>query len=90
MSLDRRIARLPGRDEDRLDERSWRLGYGTLACPACDAPVAPGDTPLTPGAPLSCPYCRHAGAGRDFLALAAPSRPARVEVVVRVLQGDLK
>ena len=90
MSLDRRIARLPGRDEDRLDERSWRLGSGTLACPRCDAPVAPGDAPLRPAEPLACPYCRHAGAVRDFLSLTAPTRPARVEVVVRILQADLK
>lgn len=90
MSLDRRIARLPGRDEDRLDERTWRLGSATLACPACDAPVAPGSAPLAPAAPLACPYCRHAAAVRDFLSLTAPSRPARVEVVVRVLQADLK
>ncbi len=58
-----------------------RLGTGTLACPRCDAPVAlAGPAPV--GDPLACPYCRHAGAVRDFLSLAAPSRPARVEVRV--------
>ena len=31
---------------------------------------------------LACPYCAHAGPLRAFLSLAAPSRPARVEVRV--------
>jgi hypothetical protein len=31
---------------------------------------------------MGCPFCRHDGAVRDFLSLAAPSRPARVEVRV--------
>ena len=62
--------------------RAWRLATGTLACPRCDAPVAPGAGPMPPAAPLECPYCRHAAAVRDFLSLAAPSRPARVHVRV--------
>jgi hypothetical protein len=68
-----------------FDERrtqSSRLADGTLACPRCDAPVAL-DRPLAPSAALACPFCGHAGALREFLSLAAPSRPARV--VVRVL-----
>jgi hypothetical protein len=64
--------------------RSGRLASGTLACPHCDAPVAPPSGPLSPADPLSCPYCRHAGAVRDFLSLASPSRPAHVEVRVVV------
>jgi hypothetical protein len=60
------------------------LASGTLACPACDAPVALGAERLGPAAPIACPFCRHGGPLRDFLSLAAPTRPARVEVRVRV------
>jgi hypothetical protein len=59
-----------------------RLGSGTLACPRCDSPVALVDGPAAVGDPLGCPYCHHTGSVRDFLSLAAPSRPARVEVRV--------
>lgn len=68
--------------ELRHDARSGSLGLGTLACPECDAPVALGDRPLSPTHPLACPYCRHGARLRDFLSLASPSRPARVEVRV--------
>ncbi len=55
------------------------VAAGTLACPHCDAPVAPiGSMRLT--APLACPLCDHAGVVRDFLSLAAPTRPAHVVV----------
>jgi hypothetical protein len=74
-----RIGRL--HEEHRL--RSQVLASGTLACPRCDAPVAPGPRPLSPAAPLHCPFCYHGGAVRDFLSLAAPSRPARVEIRIR-------
>jgi hypothetical protein len=60
------------------------MAVGTLACPACDAPVSPGDRPLGPADALACPYCRHTGRVRDFLSLGAPTRPARV--VVRVVE----
>jgi hypothetical protein len=54
---------------------------GTMACPACDAPVMPhGRVRLD--APVGCPWCGTAGAVRDFLTLGEPTRPARV--VVRV------
>ena len=70
-----------GMHEERHAERSV-LATGTLACPACDAPVAlPG--PRTPVDALGCPVCDHAGTVREFLSLAAPARPARVQVVVR-------
>ena len=59
--------------------RSWRLASGTLACPGCDAPVAPAGT-MAPADAISCPVCDRSGAVRDFLSLAAPTRPARVEV----------
>src|SRR5215204_6122324 len=63
-------------------ERSSLITSGTLACPLCDAPIAlPGD-PLSLGAPLECPYCAERGLVRDFLSLAEPSRPARVQVRV--------
>jgi hypothetical protein len=70
--------------EHRHSERSARLGTGTLACPRCDAPVAVGPGAHSPAEGLSCPYCLRAGALREFLSLAAPSRPARVAVHVRL------
>jgi hypothetical protein len=33
---------------------------------------------------VSCPYCAHAAPLRDFLSLAEPHRPARVDVRVVV------
>lgn len=62
---------------------SDRLASGTLACPACDAPVSPVGR-MSPAASLGCPFCGHGGAVRDFLTLGAPTRPARV--VVRVVR----
>ena len=68
------------RIEQRI-RRAERLATGTLACPACDAPVAPAGR-MSPAQPIGCSYCGHAGAVRDFLSLVAPSRPARVAVRV--------
>lgn len=68
--------------EDRRLASSWRLGTATLACAFCDAPVALAAERMAPGDPLRCPYCGHDGAVRDFLSLASPARPARVEVRV--------
>jgi DNA-directed RNA polymerase subunit RPC12/RpoP len=65
-----------------LLERSSLLSSGTLACPVCDAPIAPPDDPLSVGERLECPYCAHRAFVRDFLSLGEPSRPARVEVRV--------
>ena len=62
--------------------RSSRLATGTLACPLCDAPVAVPGASLTPAEWIACPYCRHAGAAREFLSLEEPTRPARVAVRV--------
>jgi hypothetical protein len=70
-----------GRAEHLIEERRSRAGRvatGTLACPLCDAPVALAFA--GPADPLGCPYCDHRGSVRDFLSLAAPSRPARVAV----------
>jgi hypothetical protein len=75
-------ARAPGIQEERRTVRSSRLGSGTLACPACDAPVALTEGPVSPGDPLDCPVCAHAAPVRDFLSLALPTRPARVDVRV--------
>lgn len=75
------IRRLAHAEEYRI-ARSSRLGGGTLACPRCDAPIVLGMSPAAPADPMSCPYCRHAGAVRDFLSLQTPSRPAHVEVRV--------
>ena len=67
--------------EYRYAARGRRLGTGTLACPHCDAPVAPNGR-LSPSQALACPFCGHGGPVHDFLSLAAPARPARVQVVV--------
>ena len=76
------VARVVDLEEHRRATRTALLGTGTLACPACDAPVSPS-RPLTPCEPLACPLCDHAGRVRDFLSLASPARPARVAVRVR-------
>jgi len=65
--------------------REGRVAGGTLACPACDAPVSPGPVGLSPAGPFNCPVCFHAGRVRDFLSLASPARAARV--AVRVVPG---
>jgi hypothetical protein len=88
VSLERRVED-PGERRDRttwVEERRRDapgvLAVGTLACPRCDVPVSP-DRPLRPADALRCPLCDHAGRVRDFLSLAQPARPARVEVTVR-------
>ena len=60
------------------------LDFGTLACARCDAPVALNGHAVRPSESLSCPYCLHTAAVREFLTLGEPTRPARV--VVRVAQ----
>lgn len=74
------VTRLGGTEAERRDARTSRLAEGTLACPRCDAPVALTAGPVTPGDPLACPVCDHAAAVREFLSLAPPTRPARVQV----------
>jgi hypothetical protein len=76
------VAREAGTHEERRRSRSTWLGAGTLACPRCDAPVALAPGPASPAAALGCPFCLHSGALRDFLSLAGPVRPARVDVRV--------
>jgi hypothetical protein len=77
------VGRMSGTEEERRATRSSRLAGGTLACPRCDAPVALAG-PVAPADLLGCPFCLHAATVRDFLSLAAPARPARVQV--RVVQ----
>lgn len=60
------------------------MAVGTLACPSCDAPVLLTAPSMAPADALACGYCGHAGALRDFLSLAVPTRPTRVEVHVRL------
>jgi hypothetical protein len=69
--------------EERRIVRSSIVAHGTLACPACDAPVALAGTRVSPPDPIDCPFCEHRAAARDFLSLSTPGRPARV--VVRIL-----
>jgi hypothetical protein len=65
--------------ELRHDVRAGLVAAGTLACPDCDAPVALAG-PAAPAAALACPWCGHGAPLREFLSLAVPTRPARVEV----------
>lgn len=68
-----------GAYEERHAARGFRLA-ATLACPRCDAPIALGGRAVAFSQALDCPFCRHAAPLRDFLSLATPTRPARVEV----------
>jgi hypothetical protein len=79
------VERLAGRRERRTAETTWHMATGTLACPGCDAPVLPSPMGMSPRDAISCAFCQHAGAVRDFLSLAEPTRPTRVVVRVRGL-----
>lgn len=70
---------------ERRIGRSTRVAVGTLACPGCDAPVAPAEGGVSPADRIACPYCGTTGFVRDFLSLDQPTRPARV--VVRIVAG---
>lgn len=70
--------------EERRVTRTGVVAMGTLACPECDAPVALGEERVRPSDRLSCPFCAHHGAAREFLSLATPTRPARVAVRITV------
>jgi hypothetical protein len=76
------ISARAGAHEDR-HASPWRVASGTLACPRCDAPIALGERAVSLTEDLGCPFCRHAAAARDFLSLAAPSRPTHVEIRAR-------
>ena len=81
MALDRE--KVAGRHERRRTQTSWEMATGTLACPACDAPVLPSIAPMSPPDPIACGFCQHVGAVRDFLTLGEPARPTHVVVRVR-------
>lgn len=76
------VGGLAGPRERRRTAARSHLTVGTLACPLCDAPVAAAPGVMSPSDPLGCGFCNHAAAVRDFLSLAPPSRPARVNVRV--------
>jgi hypothetical protein len=78
------VERLTGHHELRRSQTTWHMATGTLACPSCDAPVLPAGV-MSPPDPMSCGFCGHSGAVRDFLSLAEPTRPTRVAVRIRGL-----
>jgi hypothetical protein len=75
--------KVAGRYERRRTQATWEIAAGTLACPACDAPVLPSVAPMSPPDPIACGFCSHSGAVRDFLTLGEPTRPTHVAVRVR-------
>jgi hypothetical protein len=77
------VESLAGRRTIHQAQTVHELATGTLACPSCDAPVLPAPGGMTPADTLSCAFCAHAGAVRDFLSLAEPTRPTRVVVRLR-------
>jgi hypothetical protein len=68
----------------RRADRNGVIASGTIACPRCDAPVAIGPEELTVTQPLTCPFCAQHGPVREFLSLAVPTRPTRVQVRLRI------
>ena len=76
------VGRAAARHQYLRETTSTLLAVGTLACPDCDAPISPPPGPMSPADPLGCGYCLHAGRVRDFLSLAEPTRPTRVDVRV--------
>jgi hypothetical protein len=79
------VGRLDGRHQRHRADAEWQLATGTLACPACDAPVLPGPEAMAPSDAIACGFCGERGAIRDFLSLAEPTRPTRVAVRIRGL-----
>jgi hypothetical protein len=70
------------RFEQRRAVRQGVMAEATLACPSCDAPIAPGPAGLSVSATLICPFCAASAVVRECLSVARPTRPARV--VIRV------
>ena len=77
------VGRLVRRHLRREVAIAGRMASGTLACPECDAPVAPPARALSPADGLHCGFCSHSARVRDFLSLDVPTRPTHV--VVRVV-----
>ena len=69
-------------EEERRVARSRRMASGTLACAECDAPIALTGGASSPTDWVACPFCAHEAPLRDFLSLAAPTRPTHVDVYV--------
>ena len=76
------IERVTRWHEERRDRRTTYVAKATLACPSCDAPVAPPTAAVPVTHELACPYCGHGGPARDFLSFDRPVRPAVVTVRV--------
>ncbi len=68
----------------RRADRNGVIASGTIACPRCDAPVAIGPDEVAVTEALTCPFCAQHGPVRDFLSLAVPTRPTRVQVRLRI------
>jgi hypothetical protein len=68
----------------RRADRNGVIASGTIACPRCDAPVAIGPDQVAVTAALTCPFCAQQGPVREFLSLAVPTRPTRVQVRLRI------
>jgi hypothetical protein len=84
IGLDRSAPVAGAHESERRTTRSGLLGTGTLACDRCDAPVALIAGPVSPTDALICPFCSNHAPARDFLSLASPTRPARVEVRLHI------
>jgi hypothetical protein len=82
--VNRETERLAGRYELRRTRATLELASGTLACPGCDAPVLPRAGGMSPADRMSCGFCLHDGAVRDFLSLGEPTRATHVVVRVAV------
>jgi hypothetical protein len=68
----------------RKSDRDGVIASGTIACPQCDAPVALGPDEVTVTETLTCPFCAQRGPVREFLSLAVPTRPTRVQIRLRI------
>jgi hypothetical protein len=80
----------PGSRAEQVSQRKRRadrngvIASGTIACPRCDAPVAIGPDQVAVTDALTCPFCAQHGPVREFLSLAVPTRPTRVQVRLRI------
>ncbi len=74
---------IPGAEEKRELTRTWVIGGGTFACPACDLPVSFAGA-ISLGVVLGCPYCERAAPAREYLSLTDSPRPARVRVTATI------
>jgi hypothetical protein len=83
-STDSRVRAEQVEQRRRRAQHEGVVATGTIACARCDAPVAIGTGELSLSHALTCPFCGNHGAAREFLSLAVPTRPTRVEVRVRI------